>query len=224
MRKCPQSKKANFDATHELEELLLEDNPLKARKRNPNLDLSELSADYRVMEQQCARRLALISLRQSLRSADDSYLDLPPHSFLPYDYLRQPRKSWFVLDESGTAASHGVSASGTSDPSTSSSGLGKVHAQAIRIDEQPMADLGMGTNSALSASVGAGGGRATPSARTVRLDAPASPNGGAADGRASPLRRGTPTPSPHPSPQREGQAFEMGERGGVSPPVAGLAQ
>lgn len=48
-----QSKKANFDATHELEELLLEDNPLKARKRNPNLDVSELSADYRMMEQQC---------------------------------------------------------------------------------------------------------------------------------------------------------------------------
>lgn len=47
-----QSKKANFDATHELEELLLEDNPLKARKRNPNLDMSELSADYRMMEQQ----------------------------------------------------------------------------------------------------------------------------------------------------------------------------
>lgn len=49
---CSQSKKANFDATHELEELLLEDNPLKARKRNPNLDMSELSADYRMMEQQ----------------------------------------------------------------------------------------------------------------------------------------------------------------------------
>lgn len=47
-----QSKKANFDATHELEELLLEDNPLKARKRNPNLDVSQLSADYRMMEQQ----------------------------------------------------------------------------------------------------------------------------------------------------------------------------
>ncbi|KAM0754943.1 kinase-like protein [Meredithblackwellia eburnea MCA 4105] len=47
----PDSKKANFDATHELEELLLEDNPLKAKKRNPNLDVSQLSADYRLMEQ-----------------------------------------------------------------------------------------------------------------------------------------------------------------------------
>ncbi|GAA5921511.1 hypothetical protein JCM3775_003083 [Rhodotorula graminis] len=195
----PDSKKANFDATHELEELLLEDNPLKARKRNPNLDLSELSADYRVMEQH----------------------------FLPYDYLRQPRKSWFVLDETGTAASHGVSASGTSEPSTSSSGLAKVHAHAVRIDEQPMADLAAGSTSALSVTVaggaagagaGSGGGgvasgRGTPSARSVRLDAPVSPS---VDGRASPLRR-TDTPDTHGSPvrggERAGQAFEMGERG-----------
>jgi len=48
----PDSKKANFDATHELEELLLEDNPLKARKRNPNQDISNLSAEYRQMEEQ----------------------------------------------------------------------------------------------------------------------------------------------------------------------------
>ncbi|KAG8940320.1 hypothetical protein FRC04_005418 [Tulasnella sp. 424] len=48
----PDSKKANFDATHELEELLLEDNPLKARKRNPNQDLSNLSAEMRQMEEQ----------------------------------------------------------------------------------------------------------------------------------------------------------------------------
>ena len=32
----PDSKKANFDATHELEELLLEDHPLKAKPRKKN--------------------------------------------------------------------------------------------------------------------------------------------------------------------------------------------
>ncbi|KZS94698.1 kinase-like protein [Sistotremastrum niveocremeum HHB9708] len=48
----PDSKKANFDATHELEELLLEDNPLKARKRNPNQDINNLSAEMRQMEEQ----------------------------------------------------------------------------------------------------------------------------------------------------------------------------
>ncbi|CAG8630380.1 8754_t:CDS:2 [Ambispora leptoticha] len=48
----PDSKRANFDATHELEELLLEDNPLKAKKRaNPNQDLSELSKEMRMMEE-----------------------------------------------------------------------------------------------------------------------------------------------------------------------------
>jgi hypothetical protein len=39
------------DATHELEELLLEDNPLKAKKRNPNLDINTLSAEMRLMEE-----------------------------------------------------------------------------------------------------------------------------------------------------------------------------
>lgn len=47
-----QSKKANFDATHELEELLLEENPLKARKRNPNANLDSLSKEMRLMEEQ----------------------------------------------------------------------------------------------------------------------------------------------------------------------------
>lgn len=47
-----QSKKANFDATHELEELLLEENPLKARKRNPNANIDGLSKEMRLMEEQ----------------------------------------------------------------------------------------------------------------------------------------------------------------------------
>lgn len=64
----PDPKKANFDATHELEELLLEDNPLKAKKRNPNLNIDNLAADFRVMEE----------------------------NFLVYDHSKMSRKSWFV--------------------------------------------------------------------------------------------------------------------------------
>jgi serine/threonine kinase 32 len=63
-----QSKKANFDATHELEELLLEDNPLKAKKRNPNLNIDSMSADFRLMEE----------------------------NFLVYDHAKMSRRSWFV--------------------------------------------------------------------------------------------------------------------------------
>jgi hypothetical protein len=48
-----QSKKANFDASHELEELLLEDNPLKAKARKQNRDINSLSAEMRQMEEQC---------------------------------------------------------------------------------------------------------------------------------------------------------------------------
>ncbi|EIN06020.1 AGC/YANK protein kinase [Punctularia strigosozonata HHB-11173 SS5] len=47
----PDSRKANFDASHELEELLLEDNPLKAKRRKEQ-DISNLSTEMRQMEEQ----------------------------------------------------------------------------------------------------------------------------------------------------------------------------
>ncbi|KAG0367529.1 kinase-like domain-containing protein [Gamsiella multidivaricata] len=46
----PDSKRANFDATHELEELLMEDNPLKAKKRAQTSPERELSAEVQMME------------------------------------------------------------------------------------------------------------------------------------------------------------------------------
>lgn len=63
----PDSKKANFDATHELEELLLEDNPLKARKRDEKRDINTLSPELKQMEVH----------------------------FLPFDHLKQVRRSYF---------------------------------------------------------------------------------------------------------------------------------
>nr|WVH01947.1 cAMP-dependent protein kinase [Naematelia aurantialba] len=48
----PDSKRANFDATHELEELLLEENPLKARKRKEGQDVEAMSPEMRMMEEQ----------------------------------------------------------------------------------------------------------------------------------------------------------------------------
>lgn len=50
----PDTKHANFDATHELEELLLEDNPLKVKKRaktKPGQEPPTLSKDQRTMEE-----------------------------------------------------------------------------------------------------------------------------------------------------------------------------
>ncbi|KAI1314312.1 hypothetical protein EDD11_002296 [Mortierella claussenii] len=46
----PDSKRANFDATHELEELLMEDNPLKAKKRAQMTPETELSTEMQLME------------------------------------------------------------------------------------------------------------------------------------------------------------------------------
>ncbi|CAD6583463.1 MAG: hypothetical protein TREMPRED_003571 [Tremellales sp. Tagirdzhanova-0007] len=47
----PDSKRANFDATHELEELLLEENPLKARKRKEGRELDLMTPEMRMMEE-----------------------------------------------------------------------------------------------------------------------------------------------------------------------------
>lgn len=63
----PQSKKANFDASHELEELLLEDNPLKAKQRKPR-DVNSLSAEMRQMEEQYARSLPISTLLNIARA------------------------------------------------------------------------------------------------------------------------------------------------------------
>ncbi|KDN52150.1 kinase-like protein [Tilletiaria anomala UBC 951] len=70
----PDSKKANFDATHELEELLLEDNPLKARKRKEDVDINSLPPELRLMEDH----------------------------FLPFDHLKQRRRSYFKTPRQGT--------------------------------------------------------------------------------------------------------------------------
>jgi len=48
----PDHEKSNFDVTHELEELLLEDHPLKKRKRKANQDISKLSPEFRRLEEQ----------------------------------------------------------------------------------------------------------------------------------------------------------------------------
>ncbi|TBU30711.1 kinase-like protein [Dichomitus squalens] len=62
----PDNKKANFDASHELEELLLEDNPLRAKQRKER-DIASLSAEMRQMEEQ----------------------------FTPYDFKKMQRRSYY---------------------------------------------------------------------------------------------------------------------------------
>jgi len=87
----PDSKKANFDATHELEELLLEDNPLKAKKRNPNQDISSLSAEMRQMEEQ----------------------------FTSYDFKKMNRRSYYPQNQQLISTITAASSSGfVSRPST----------------------------------------------------------------------------------------------------------
>nr|ODN95157.1 AGC/YANK protein kinase [Cryptococcus depauperatus CBS 7855] len=72
----PDSKRANFDATHELEELLLEENPLKARKRKGGQDLELMSPEMRTMEQH----------------------------FKVFDYTKAQRRSYYVPASSQTTS------------------------------------------------------------------------------------------------------------------------
>lgn len=107
----PDSKKANFDATHELEELLLEDNPLKAKKRNPNLNLDTLTADFRTMEE----------------------------NFLVYDHTKMSRRSWFV-DQTTVSKGSEVATSTmvTSIMSLQNAGVSEAK---IALDDQPLAEF-----------------------------------------------------------------------------------
>ncbi|KAI0788818.1 kinase-like protein [Abortiporus biennis] len=85
----PDSKKANFDASHELEELLLEDNPLKARQRKVQ-DINNLSAEMRQMEEQ----------------------------FAPYDFKRMQRRSYYPSQQLVSTATATTSTSRPVTPMT----------------------------------------------------------------------------------------------------------
>lgn len=65
----------------------------------------------------------------SERSADSTVCCT---SFTPYDFTRQPRKSWFVTD--GGPESAATSHAGTSSDLP-------THSHALALDDQPMADM-----------------------------------------------------------------------------------
>jgi len=86
----PDAKKANFDASHELEELLLEDNPLKAKQRKANPET--MSTEMRQMEEQ----------------------------FTSYDFKKMQRRSYYPLNQhlisTATATSSGMASSRPATP------------------------------------------------------------------------------------------------------------
>ncbi|KAI0704371.1 kinase-like domain-containing protein [Cytidiella melzeri] len=98
----PDSKKANFDASHELEELLLEDNPLKARQRKIQ-DINNLSQEMRQMEEQ----------------------------FTSYDFKKMQRRSYYPSNQQvdtqiGTVATATSSTGAISRPVTPGTEIGQV--------------------------------------------------------------------------------------------------
>jgi len=88
----PDSKKANFDASHELEELLLEDNPLKAKARKQNQDINTLSTEMRQMEEQ----------------------------FTPYDFKKMNRRSYYPTNTQLVSQATATTSSGVGELTGSS--------------------------------------------------------------------------------------------------------
>jgi serine/threonine kinase 32 len=90
-----QPKKANFDASVELEELLLEDNPLKAKTRKVNQ--SNLSPEMKQMEEQYESILSPYALHPS------SLTTILCTRFTPYDFKKMQRRSCFPNSEQTTS-------------------------------------------------------------------------------------------------------------------------
>ena len=138
----PDSKKANFDATHELEELLLEDNPLKAKKRNGNADFDALPPEMRQMEEH----------------------------FLPFDHLKQRRKSYFRGPRGNGAPAASSAATPTAGAAAAGNGVAGEHDRASQISsmthtlqDQPLSE---------TAQPGADAARLTPIPSELRSSSP----------------------------------------------------
>ncbi|KAJ3188491.1 hypothetical protein HK101_009139 [Irineochytrium annulatum] len=94
----PDSKKANFDATHELEELLLEDNPLKAKPRKKN---AEGKLEPRVAPAGEAPEVTKM-------------MNMMEEKFIVFDYTRPKAKSSAVrLPPMDASLRNGVNGDGT---------------------------------------------------------------------------------------------------------------
>lgn len=139
----PDSKKANFDATHELEELLLEDNPLKAKKRNGNANFDALPPEMRQMEQH----------------------------FLPFDHLKQRRKSYF-RGTRGVAAGAGVAAGLVEQDRTS-----QISSMTHTLQDQPLSETAPPNSAGAAAVAVVEGARLTPLPPSVGGARSSSPNG-----------------------------------------------
>lgn len=141
-----QSKRANFDATHELEELLLEENPLKARKRKEGQELEMMSPEMRMMEEQ------YVSL--SLSSDWGHLTPRSRHSFKVFDHSRAQRRSYYHP---------------AGNPQTTSSGTQATSSTAVSASQSPRA--GAGSPAAKSVGAGAGTGQGPPDMRSLALPA-----------------------------------------------------
>ncbi|KLO17120.1 kinase-like protein [Schizopora paradoxa] len=114
----PDLKKANFDISHELDEFLMVEKPLSAKKRKENVDINSLSPELRQLEEQFTifdytkpRRISYYPANQSLslaltKSLDrDGSLDGPRSSTQSYSLTLVPDGNNSGDDSSSRAGS-----------------------------------------------------------------------------------------------------------------------
>ncbi|THH07318.1 hypothetical protein EW145_g3459 [Phellinidium pouzarii] len=140
------SNKANFDSTHELEELLLEDNPLKARKRKANQDINNLSIELRQLEEQ----------------------------FTTYDYKKMHRRSYYphnqqIVSQMTATSSTGFVSSRPETPNPTDAELGnhQVNIRGMSLDSHDPLEMRAGVRRLTDEYVGGYSTDAVPMNSTV---------------------------------------------------------
>lgn len=87
-----QSKSANFDISHEIDEFLLAEKALVATKRKANVDIDKLGPELRELETQCVPLCALYEFLAQTRFLS---------SFRPYNFNSSERMSYYPREEAG---------------------------------------------------------------------------------------------------------------------------
>ncbi|KZV83380.1 kinase-like protein [Exidia glandulosa HHB12029] len=108
----PDPNKANFDATYDLEELLLEDNPLRARERKVQ-DVNNLSQEMRQLEEQ----------------------------FTSYDFMSMNRRSYYPQNQIVSSVTGASTVSRQASPEPAGAGGSSVPMQDMYTDRGPSTEL-----------------------------------------------------------------------------------
>ncbi|WWD01371.1 hypothetical protein V866_008314 [Kwoniella sp. B9012] len=160
----PDSKRANFDATHELEELLLEENPLKARKRKEGQDLEMMTPEMRMMEEH----------------------------FKVFDYTKTQRRSYYHPAGTSASAANQTVSNGTTATAVSSHLSAKMAELSRPGTPSDRTGLVSKTGLDVEGQILDGGGMANVGGRGLKANAQPDGRSDSLDIRSNTVRQSTP--------------------------------